>query len=267
LAAVALTVLVGGCGSASTTAGAVPPGRTNPASGSIAGSATPTPPELTADVLASVAKRRIFFAHRSVGGNIVVDGLPAVYRSFHLTPPVVNPGLPRPEGSFGDSWLNQTDDPQSKLDDFEAWVRTKGVGQAADVAFMKLGYLDVNDKTDVPALFAKYRSMMAGLERDFPNVTFLHVTITVTQWRPEDNAAYERFNQLMRMQYGGTGRLVDLARVLSTRPDGARVEHHGDVGVYYTLYEGYASDGGHLNALGAQVAAMEMLRTIAGARA
>ena len=264
------TMALASCGSngTGTSQGPVSSTATHRAAGSDAtGAAAATSKEtLSAEALQRVARLRIFFAHRSVGAHIVTDGVPAVFHDHGVTPPTVNDGMPRAGGSLGNSWLEQTDDPRAKLADFESWVRDKGVGQGADLAFMKLGYVDVNKNTDVPALFAKYRTMMAGLERDFPTVTFLHSTISLTRWSGEDNAAYERFNRLMRADYAGSGRLVDLALVLSTRPDGTRTELRTDAGeTYYHLYEGYTNDGGHPNATGAKVAAAEMLHVIAGA--
>jgi hypothetical protein len=225
-------------------------------------------PVLSAQVLQNVRRLRVFFAHRSVGAHLVIDGVPTVFRKYGVDPPTVNDGVPLPGGSLGDRWLDQTDNPKSKLDDFEAWIRDKGAGKGSDVAFMKLGFVDVNQDTDVPALFAQYRTMMAGLQQDFPEVTFLHVTISVTRWAPEDNAAYERFNQLMRVEYGASGKLFDIARVFSTRPDGTRTQGRTEAGeTYYQMYEGYTQDGGHPNAAGAEVAATEMLRVIAASAA
>lgn len=220
---------------------------------------------LDTELLSTIAKQRIFFAHRSVGADIVVGGLQAVYLDFGVAAPRVNDGVPMPSGSFGDRWLNQSDDPQSKLDDFDMWVREKGVGDAADLAFMKLGFVDINTETDVNALFDRYRAMMRALESDYPEVVFLHVTISVTRWVPESNAAIARFNALMRSEYGATGRLFDLAGAISTCTDG-RPDTHRTMSrdIYYQICQEYTSDGGHLNEKGAKVAAAAMLRVIGG---
>ncbi|MEW1961016.1 hypothetical protein AB0269_00980 [Microbacterium sp. NPDC077644] len=231
--------------------------------------ATPDPlPELDAVGLESLRQVRIFFAHRSVGGNIVEDGFPAVYRRLELEPPRVDVGLPATEGGFGDHWLDQTEDPQSKLRDFDRWMRIEGVGANADIAVMKLGYVDVVADTDVQHLFDSYRSMMDRLESDYPQVAFLHVTVSVTGWQPENNAAIERFNTLMRDHYGSTGRLYDLASVVSTCADGGsetRETEEGDP--YHSICDEYTSDGGHLNELGATIAADGLLRLLVAAAA
>lgn len=221
--------------------------------------------ELSADDLESVARLRIFFGHQSVGMN-VLEGVPGVYQEFALSAPEVNDGVPLPDGSFGNAWIGTSGQPETKIDDFEAWIRDRGVGTAADVAYMKLGFLDIDRNSDVEAVFASYRTKMAEVERDFPDVTFLHVTVSVTAWDVQDALAIERYNTLMREEYGATGRLFDLATVLSTRPDGSRVSGVTEDGEeYYQAYNGYTSDGGHLNEQGKQVSATEMLKTLAGA--
>ncbi|MGV1009219.1 MAG: hypothetical protein ACOYBY_11515 [Dermatophilaceae bacterium] len=262
-------VMLGGCSSPdspsrSTGTAANSTRQATASDGSGTATAAAQTPPLSADGLRRVAKLRVFFAHRSVGAHIVDEGVPAVFRDFGVDPPIINEGLPQPGGSLGNTWLEQPDDPRLKLDDFATWVRDKGAGNASDVALMKLGYVDVNENTDVSALYAKYRAVMAGLEHDFPNVTFLHTTISVTRWSAEANVAYERFNQLLRADYASTGRLFDLARVFSTRPDGTRTSKFTTAGdVYYEMNEGYTTDGGHPNAAGAEAAAAELLRVVA----
>jgi hypothetical protein len=117
---------------------------------------------------------------------------------------------------------------------------------------------------------------MAALERDFPNVTFIHVTEPLTtepglftelkirlktllgrmDWRGERaTVARERLNTLIRGEYAGR-HLFDLAAIESTKPDGTRVSG---------LYDGYASDFAHLNAVGSKIAATAFLEAIAQA--
>lgn len=221
-------------------------------------------PPLSAEALERVDEQRIFFAHRSVGDDIVRMGLPAVFARYGVAPLRVVDGLPDGAGSLGDHWLNQTDDPTTKLDDFATWIRDGGVPAHADIAVMKLGYVDVTAETDVPGLFEAYRSMMSKLESDYPELAFLHVTVSVTDWVPENNAAIERYNQLMRAEYGAGGRLFDLAAAISTCSDGAAnldVTESGET--YRRICPEYSRDGGHLNERGAEVAATELLRRLA----
>lgn len=218
--------------------------------------------DLDTPTLKKVADTRVLFGHRSVGASIVEQGIGAVYAEHDLPSPVAS--QQSPNGTFRDEWLTQTEDPLDKLEDFDAWFRSRGMGDGIDVAAMKLGYLDVGPETDAQRLFEQYVTLMDGLERDYPATRFLHATITMTQWDPKANAAIERFNALMRSRYGASGQLVDLAQVLSDCPGGGRVVRTTEEGEpYYTLCDEFSADGGHLNELGATVAAKELLRVIA----
>jgi hypothetical protein len=219
--------------------------------------APPALAELDVDGLRSLEESEIFFAHRSVGADIVELGIPAVYQDYGLSPP---------GDSFGDHWLDQTDDPESKLRDFEHWIRDEGVGENADAALMKLGYIDIVADTDVRQVFDRYLSMMDALEADYPDAVFLHATVSVTAWVPENNAAIERFNSLMRERYGDSGRLFDLARIVSTCSDGTRPGGETERGErFFSICDEYTRDGGHLNEPGAKAAAVELLRLFAHA--
>jgi hypothetical protein len=173
---------------------------------------------------------------------------------------------------------------KTALRDFDRAMRA-GMGRQVDVALMNLCWGDVFSDTDVDALFARYRDTMAALERDFPNVTFIHVTVPlITEpglftelktWvktligqrdmrgQPA-NVARERLNALIRGEYAGR-HLFDLAAIESTKPDGTRVSGSYDNQRYFALYDGYASDMTSLNAVGAKIAATAFLEAIAQA--
>ena len=78
-----------------------------------------------------------------------------------------------------------------------------------------------------------------------------------------ENVNRERLNDLLRREYAG--RLVDLAATESTRPDGSRVTGEHDGSNYHALFEGYASDEGHLNATGTRLAAATWITAVARA--
>jgi len=160
-----------------------------------------------------------------------------------------------------------------------------GMGRRVDIALMKFCSLDITSSTDVDAIFARYRDTMAALERDFPSVTFIHVTVPLSTepnllsrlktlvkkllgrsdpFRQEDNVARERLNALIRREYGGR-HLFDLAAIESTKPDDTRVSGRYENQEYFALYDGYASDRLHLNAVGSTVAATAFLEAIAEA--
>lgn len=245
----------------------------------IQGSAAPT---ITTDDLTVVDRTRVFFGHQSVGEN-VLDGVAGVYAKHGISAPPIEQGRtePGPDGGFiAHEFIGENEHPLLKIEDFDKAMRG-GMAEQVDVALMKLCYIDITTSTDVDALFARYRDTMAALERDYPNVTFIHMTVPLTtepslvsklktrlggsdRFGQAENLARERYNTLIRNEYGG-GHLFDLAAIESTEPNGTRDSRRYDGQQYFALYEGYASDLGHLNAAGSEIAATAFLQAIAQA--
>jgi hypothetical protein len=232
---------------------------------------------ITTEDLAKLSRTKIFFGHQSVGMNIL-DGVSAVYAAHGTAAPLIegNP-QPGPDGGFIDhAFIGENGNPLLKIQDFGAKLRS-GIGQQVNVAMLKLCYVDINDSTDVNALFDSYRTSMAALQREFPDVTLIYVTVPLTtepgllsklkslvtgsNGSAADNAARERLNALIRHQYAGD-QLFDLAAIESTAPDGIRATGTYQGQRYYALYHGYAADYGHLNSEGAQAVATAWLKTI-----
>lgn len=238
--------------------------------------------------LAAAAEARVFFGHQSVGANLI-DGVERAYDAKGMTPPGIielssrssPPSTPHGGGFFAHSFIGANGDPVAKLEDFDTMLRS-GLAQEVDVAMMKFCYVDVTAGTDINALFDTYEKTLGALERDFPQVTFLHVTtplMTAPRLRSRlksvlgggspgaaDNAARERLNTLMRKACGGD-HLFDLAALESTAPDGSTVTGSHEGQTFYSLYGGYAVDEGHLTPAFAELAASEMLADIARATA
>lgn len=227
--------------------------------------ATPTT-SLSAQDLANISRLKIFFGHQSVGANIL-QGIPEVYASYGVPAPSIisTSAMAGATGGYiAEAYVGQNYQPLTKNSGFNTQIRG-GVGGRVAIAFFKYCYVDISSGSDVQSLFTQYRSTMSALERDYPGVKFLHVTNPLTTTDNAANAARERFNQLMRQEYGSTGRLFDLAKVESTAPNGSRVSGTYNGATYYALYSGYSSDGGHLNTAGRQAAAKELLTVIANA--
>ena len=237
--------------------------------------------DITPRELADASHARVFFGHQSVGMNIL-DGVPGVYSSHGTPVPMVEQAGPAgsPAGGIAHAFIGENGRPLLKIQDFDAKLRS-GIGDSVDVAMMKFCYVDVDRTTNVDEVFAAYRTTMANLQRDFPDVTFVYATVPLTTdpgllstlkgWvkgrtgsSQADNVARERLNELIRQEYSG-GQLFDLAAVESTAPDGGRTAGTHDGQRYYRLYDGYASDPGHLNDDGARVAATAWLKSIAQA--
>ena len=226
----------------------------------------PTPPA----GLARLLEGRVFFGHQSVGQNLI-EGMTEAARGWNVAgfAPVegraAGPDAPR----FLHAAIGENDDPLGKIRDFDAIVRS-GVGQGVGLAFMKLCYADLRAGADVGAVFAVYRDTLARLAADFPRTTFVHVTVPLERrdtgpkpWlkrllgRPvrgyEDNDAREAYNDLLRQEYGGSGRLFDLAQLEAAGAATPRA-----------LCPGFTDDGGHLNATGRRILGAKLLAFLAG---
>lgn len=229
--------------------------------------------------LSSAARSKVFFAHQSVGFNIL-DGMDRLYGSRAIGAPGIHEGL-AVEPGITHVAIGENGDPLGKIQAFDQTIRG-GVGDHVDVAILKLCYIDVHDGTDVDEIFVAYRDTYAALQRDYPGVVFIAATEPVTAERridqriraflgredglgPEHNQARYRLNGLLRDEYGSTGRLLDVAAIQSTRPDGQRVGGGEGDAAYEAMYRGYASDPGHLNEAGSTVVAEAMVATIAHA--
>ncbi len=227
----------------------------------------------------SLATRRIYFGHQSVGGNIA-DGIQEVLAAHpgiglrlveaRTMDSAAGPGLYHAR-------IGANGAPDSKAEEFAAIV---GAGRPA-VGALKYCYVDIDGDTDPDSLFARYQRHMAAVRERVPGLTVVHVTMPLTitgmgrserlirrirgQATDLDLAAIRgRYNALLRQAYVGTEPVFDLARLESTRADGSRayVVLGGDT--VHVMADELTSDGGHLNAAGRRVAAEEFLALLAG---
>jgi hypothetical protein len=220
--------------------------------------------------LEAVAERRIFFGHMSVGKNIIA-GLNEVYAAHGVTPPTqleISPGdgptMPS-DGVLVHALIGENRHPVGKLVNFDATLRG-GLADQVDTAALKFCYIDIRWNSDVDTLFARYQETLSRLEADYPQVQFVHMTVPLTTGPygirdhlkilagRNDNAARERYNDLMRQAYGSE-RLFDLAALEATEPDGRMREK--------VLFGGYSSDGAHLNEAGSARVAAEFVEFLA----
>ena len=222
---------------------------------------------------------RVFFAHQSVGFNILA-GVEQVSASKGQPLKVI--ALDQTDTQTGPAWLQspagKNGEPKTKVD-FFVQTLTREPHLKADLALMKFCYVDFTPETDVADLFAYYQKSIQALERARPDVRIAHATVplkekphglksfarrTLGQELPGDAANVKRaeFNQRL-LQAFASEPIFDVARIESTRPDGSRetFDHHGQT--YYSLNPGYSSDGGHLNDLGQRVLGAEMIHFVA----
>lgn len=229
-----------------------------------------------------LAEKRIYFGHQSVGQNIL-SGVGDVLRDN----PQIKLSLVEVKGEntfstpqFAHSGIGSNGNPQSKIEAFSA-LMDKGMGRSANIAFFKFCYIDFDPSTDVEKVFHMYKETMGNLQKRYPNITFIHVTVplTVLQKGPkawvksllgkpisgyDDNINRCQFNELLRKEYGDKAPLFDLAAIESTFPDGRRAFFQKDGHIYYHLVEDYTYDDGHLNEKGRKIAAEQLLVLLAG---
>jgi hypothetical protein len=242
-------------------------------------SATAADDALRAD-LTLLATKRIYFAHQSVGANIL-EGVAQLSQAAGVPVRIIQ--APRaadvPSAAFGHFFVPENGAPLEKLANFEAAL---GTDSGIDLALVKFCYVDIDAGTDAAALFAHYQATIARLRAQNPRTVFVHVTLPLTtvQTGPKalakrllgrapygtvENVRREQYNALMRRAYAGHEPLFDLARLESHAPDGTAVTVAWDGSVAPAMASAYTDDGGHLNARGRDLAARELVRVLAAA--
>ena len=215
---------------------------------------------------------RIFFGHQSVGYNII-DGITDISTNFNI---IDNTSVPDSSSFFLHSQVGENTKPQTKLEEFADIVRQ--IGDKCDVVFLKFCYVDFSADTDVNKLFESYKDRITELKKEYPNLKIIHFTapLTTIQTGPkalvkrligrsighEDNIQRQKYNELIRNEYSNNSIVFDIAEIESTKPDGSRLEHDKDEYVYYSLFEDYTNDGGHLNEEGRRIVAEKLIELL-----
>jgi hypothetical protein len=227
-----------------------------------------------------LSETRIYFGHQSVGVNIV-DGIKDVLRENpQIKLRVVETSSPSEVDGpvFSHSTIGKNEEPLSKIEAFESFMKKNGT--KIDVAFFKFCFVDIDSKTDVKKVFAKYKDSISKERKNFPGTTLLHVTVPLLRrqengfkarikklvgvggdgfFDDEHNVARNSFNDLLRGEYGGKEPIFDLAGIESTLPDGKRLSFEKGGKIYYSLVPEYTNDGGHLNEKGQKIVAEQFL--------
>lgn len=238
--------------------------------------------DVSRDAWDRLAQKKILFGHHSVGDNIL-EGIRAIckeHEQVHLeiveakSPyEVIDPALLHCR-------VGKNGDPRSKAEEFRD-ILDSGLGDKIDIAFFKFCYVDMGRSSNPDSIFAHYRDVLHDLERRFPRVRFLHVTVPLTAPEPglkqrlrrmknkllgqpiwlDDNRVREAYNRKLREEYGkGEGAaLFDLARFESIGPDDFRRFYSYRDEEIPSLVGSYTEDGGHLNATGQRRIAEQLL--------
>jgi hypothetical protein len=242
-------------------------------------SATPAVTLPTAEALQRLAKRRVYFAHQSVGEN-VLDGLATILKDNQgLGVRVVKTREPAsvagPALMHFDAGRNEF--PDTKNADFIKVLDARATRDSG-IAMLKYCYADVKLDTDIDVLFQNYRRTITEVKQKHPDLTIVHVTMPLTVdatgpkaainrllRRPttrDVNMKRSRFNAMLRSEYGREP-LFDLAMLEATRDDGSREQATLRGDVVYSLVPALASDGRHLNAEGQRRMAERLVQVLA----
>jgi len=221
----------------------------------------------------ALSQKRVLFAHQSVGTNILNgvnrlaerDGVTLTIRESETGP--VQQGITHFK-------VGRNGEPSSKLSAFRSAMESGGMVDA-DIALLKLCYIDFDAHTDARQLALDYVHELDALAARHPQTTFVAMTapLTTVQTGPKawikrmlgrspaqyvENAKRAEFNAVLRDRFESEGRLFDVARVESQGAgrvvaidlDGRKVESLDPTLTY---------DGGHLNERGEEILARALL--------
>lgn len=230
------------------------------------------------NVLLSVSKARIFFAHQSVGVDIL-NGLNDLSRECAIPLNMVETDHLTPDQSpiFAHARVGRNGDPRSKLIHFTQML-DNGVGNNVGVAILKLCYVDVTAATKVDELIEHDLQLFESLVNSYPHLKLVYCTVPLTARQRglkaiaaralartdaaiADNRARTIYNEAMRSHCVRNPYLFDLAQAeMGNGPSrtsllAAREEPP-------SLHPTYTDDCGHLNRQGRRIVAEALVRTL-----
>jgi len=234
-----------------------------------------------AHALRALAGRRVYFAHQSVGANLVAGLQTLVAEDSSSRLKLVETHAPASISgpAFIHFLAGRNEDPASKNADF---LRVLDARPAPDggIALMKYCYIDVNPGTDIDALFADYRQLVTRVRERHPDLTIVHVTMPLTTDASGPKAAVKRllgrvtarelnekrshFNALLRSTFAGQP-IFDLATLEATHADGRQERVTVRSEPVYALAPEYTTDGGHLNPAAERRFAASLVTVLANA--
>jgi hypothetical protein len=236
-----------------------------------------TATEIKAGNWEAIASRRVFFGHQSVGRNIMEGVKEVLAEHPEVAAKLVtnSDAASVPGAAFIDANIGRNGDPLLKTREFAAAVAT-GLQEQGGIALHKYCYVDVNENTDIPQLFAAYRDQMRTIREAHPQIRLVHVTMPLTvkpersmkdrvklvlgrEVAPDLNVKRNHFNRLLRAEYAGKEPIFDLATLEATGSDGRKVAHVEGGDTVFSMAPEWTYDGGHLNEQGRKRVAIALL--------
>lgn len=214
---------------------------------------------LTPGVSAQIGQTTSFFAHASVGGN-VTSGLGHLHSRDPNRYPLhtaSDDGVPPSSTVAGTFYEYQRGNPgwQSKINLFETYMAQGwGDSNSVTIASNKFCYVDED------ASWTVFRDSMVALEANYPTVSLIYWTIPLMNTENADNRLRNDFNKSLRDWMAlpaQTGKILfDIADIEAWDPNGVQSTFTYNSVTYQKMYNGYTSDGGHLNTAGSDLVAM-----------
>jgi hypothetical protein len=224
----------------------------------------------------ALEKKRVVFGHQSVGYNILNGVTLLANRDGGKIDIHEQRTAPTMQG-ISHFTIGKNGDPLSKIRDFAAAI-DGGAAQGADIALMKLCYVDFNATTDARQVANAYIASLESLAQKHPDTNFVAVTVPLmaVQTGPKawikrligrqpngylDNVRRAEFNTQLRERYLASGRLFDIAKV-ETESTGKSCMTYVDGQEAEALCPEFTNDGGHLNERGQKLVATAFLNLI-----
>jgi hypothetical protein len=204
-------------------------------------------------LLDDVGRFRWFFAHASVGGNMVdeMSEMRAISSVHYPLRPVAVEGTPPASTDNGVVYEYMRGNPgaQVKFDSFGAYVTNGWRFPNVHLALNKLCYVDQDADVEY------YLGSMVKLEAAFPETIFVYMTMPLTTASDDDNRKRNVYNDRVR-EWTRTNNLVlfDLADIEAHDTNGVSCLFTNAGRVCQRMYDGYSNDGGHLNPAGRRLA-------------
>lgn len=210
-----------------------------------------------------IAQFKWYFAHASVGGNLMsgITDLRAVSSTLYPIQSTAEDAVPPATTLPGRIYEDNRGNPgwQAKMDLFGSSISNGWRFPAINVAVNKLCYIDET------ANLAYYLSAMSRLEAAFPETVFVYMTIPLTTDTDYANFLRNVFNDSLRDWVRANSRvLYDIADIEAHDTSGTASTFTYNNRLCQRLYNGYTDDGGHLNTTGRQLAAKGFYALAAG---
>ncbi len=234
---------------------------------------------ISPDQWQTLASKKVFFAHMSVGNNIL-EGVQAVLKEHPEIPlHIVETSDPAAMAApaLYHATLGFNSEPTQKIDSFKQLVSAVQPAKP-DIATMKLCYVDIYSATDINTIMAHYQQTIDALHAASPDLMLVHCTAPLMSepltakrkckelikqligraTTSDENYRRMQFNQELKKRFPAKA-IFDIAAIESTTPQNFMCYKLLKGEKVPFLYTEYTSDGGHLNREGAKRVAEQLL--------